>query len=304
MRSKNDKKKLLISLAAGFASAYAVYHSIEQLNVKISGQEKLLLHQVKTIQDLKKDGKTIKTINKGIEYENIYIIAKENIKAGEIIKEKHLDAESFKEPQTNTFVAPANAIGSIALNDIQKGQLIEKSNLADANFNKKTLEPGFRAITIPIDYIQGLASYFNIGSNVDILTVSRSSSQKSKVILENVQIIAFEPKAEYSNNNDSKAINAKQASAVTLQIPSDSSSEVVQAMQEGKILFVARGENEDNIIDVKNVKPTTNDLPSAPLNLETLDNLPMPAMPQEKPKTTKVELIQADVKTEIKFEDN
>jgi Flp pilus assembly protein CpaB len=173
-----------------------------------------------------------------------------------------------------------------------------------------------RALTIPIEYIQGLASYITTGTKVDIVSATKSETKESNLIVQNVEVVSFEMQTRVGGDTGTPPVNS--ISAVTFQIPAAAIPKVVEAVVKGKIQIATRNNADKEQITVAvKPKPITTSFNAPPIKALPLpyptstfslpplnaSDLPMPAAPPKKAKPVKkVEFIQANVKTDLSFE--
>ena len=99
---------------------------------------------------------------------------------------------------------------------------------------------GFRALSVRVNDVVGVAGYVLPGTRVDVVTTlnptNRPEDVASKVILTNVQVLAAGTKIE-QNGKDNKPV---QVSVVTLMVNPDEAERLTLASTEGKIQLALR----------------------------------------------------------------
>ncbi|MDD3150554.1 MAG: Flp pilus assembly protein CpaB [Candidatus Gastranaerophilales bacterium] len=300
MNNAQNKKKILIAVAMGFLTALTIYSAITNMNAQITNQNKVINVLTKEVKKAKEN--TQKEM--GAEFKKEYVIAKQDLKAGIELTLEMLETKEFNVNNPDVFKNINNLVGKQLKINIKKGDLILKEsvlNEADINYSIPT---GNRAITIPVNFIQGLASYVKIGSKVDIISTVKSQGQKPEIILENIKIISLETKNK-SIITDIKSVPSTDASAITFEIPAEKASNLVDSMVSGKLQIVVRGVQDGKKISnhKSNISAA---LPKLPDDISALENreygaLPIPQMPETK-EQKKVEIIQANMKTQMTFD--
>jgi len=311
MRSTKAKKKLIIAIIAGLCAALTVLNAFNSMNEKMKMQQEQIAKQSSLILELRQNMGAGSSITLGTNRQQGYVVAAKEIASGTKITEDMLEITSSDVQTENTFPDKLAVVGKIALKTIYKGQMIRISDVMESEFSRNRLAAGMRAITIPVSNIQGLASYIKVGTHVDVLSTAKTKDSEPGLILQNVKIVSLEAP---QGAKDDTIVSALNASGVTLEIPASASVRLVNAMQDGKLLFVTRGANDQNIVPVtrKRVKTSSNtsnipaNLPNLPQisSIGTLsdksDDLPAPAKPSAAPQA-KVEMIQAGVRSEVTF---
>ncbi len=152
------------------------------------------------------------------------------------------------------FTDKSEVIGKIANSQIFAGeQLLSAKLVATGKSDSKTLayaiEPGMRAITIPVDETSGVAYMITPGNNVDIIgefvkttsgAADGSGSDKisyTTMVLENAKVIAV----DNVFSEEGKASTDKPAyTTLTLQVTPKQAMELSTAQFEGQIRAILR----------------------------------------------------------------
>jgi Flp pilus assembly protein CpaB len=293
MRTKLDKNKLIISITAGIFISLLVFGSVNGLNGKIQQQNKTISDMEKKLNEIKSNP----NINLDKRVDNTFFVAKDTIKAGTKLSVEMVEPKKFDTPQPDGINNISDIIDKIILEDIPKETIVKKSKIMENTGESTLIGKGMRAISIPVNYIQGLASFMTIGTHIDVLSTGNGKDIKPQILVQNVKIISFETKQSRFKNNDE---NITDALAVTLEVPAKASAKLIDAMIENKLQFITRGlEDTKSTVNTREY-PNLTELPSLPTNANNLTSLPEPAMPAVN--TKKVELIQANVKTEVSFD--
>jgi pilus assembly protein CpaB len=145
-------------------------------------------------------------------------------------------------------VTDANyAVGKVAKYPISKGeQLLEgKLMVIGSETNSELAErikSGYRAFTLSVDTISGLAGYLKVGDKVDIIvTMTIDEVSTTFYCLQNVNIIAVGSKSE---NGSSAYTN------ITVEISARDCLTLNYSMINGLIKLVLRGPGDDSIVSV------------------------------------------------------
>lgn len=315
-KQQRNKKKLIIAAVAGIFASFILFSTLNNFNHKIEDQKKI-------INDI--SVKTAAPKDSNANYPKVFI-AKQHIVTGTRISSSMLEEKSI-EPA----IRPLDAVkdtneteGLTAAVNIEAGDIITKNKLKNTETGFIDIPPGMRAITIPVESIQGFASYITAGTKIDIISTAKDDS--TDIIAQNIKIIAFENSTKPSA--DVKAPPISEIKAITLQVPANLTARIVEAMTKGKLQIITRNYNDNQIVAaaVKKEKPNYNsspmpvrmNLPSPPQIPQTSlippSQLPMPLggagnfpkapVPVKKNSKSqkKVEFIQASVKSDVMFD--
>lgn len=327
MRSQKRQKKIMIAVTIAVILSMVIFGYINNLNRSIKEKDSQLKENQTLLSQIKDKGKDLGNV---IEGPSTYaIVAKNNIYAGSRLTPAMLEMKQIpvKDNADNYFQNADIVSGKVVIANIMAGQPVLKANLDLNSFN---IPNGMRLITISSDFVQGLASYINVGAKVDV--VSASNNNPSQVVLQNVQVTALGKAATSSssssgNNSSSGSNNESIVSSITLQIPAGSSAKLVSALSQGKIQILLRNSGDNSVVAAapKKIKPATSNfarprlnvarsfsLPPAPRfntsKLNALPSLPAPASPAMNPSRfnygPKVEVIRAGEKQDVQFNSN
>ncbi|MEI7474031.1 MAG: Flp pilus assembly protein CpaB [bacterium] len=314
MRSKSNRKKIMIAVTAGIISAFGIFTSFTKKDAVIQDLSKELQSQKTEL------GRLSQNLQSGVNVvnSNLAVVSRQNIPSGVVLTTEMMEAK-----QINAKLMPPDVsnnlyslVGKISAKAIKAGDFIKNSDVMENSFAGLDLPEGMRAISIPVSYIQGLASYITKGSYVDIISMAKTATEQPELILQNVKIISLE------GVPDGTAQSVIKATAITFQIPAGSSARIVDAMMSGKLQVVARNFTDKKIIGNKSYKkrhsasssghnygsiipgyklpevPSISGVPTLPAISSS--GLPLPAAPKLQ-HTKSVELIQANVKSEVNF---
>lgn len=314
MYSSSNKRKLFIAILVGILLSLFLNKLINDQKAQVNELSSKLKNQNEVILGLKNQSVTGNTSQQS----GYVVLAKKDIVPGMLLTPDMLEVKQIspKDVLVGSFNDINTAVGQSVISNIKTGEAITQSNtvkLSSANFN---IPVGMRAITIPVEYIQGLGSYINIGSKVDIISTSASKNNTNKpdIVLQNIKIISFE-----GSTSPSTLTSPIGATAITFEIPATSAPKLVESMSNGKLQIIVRN-NFDNKLIRRNTRSFNNynisnvsyikklSLPPVP-QLTTnfgrtgFSDLPSPAIPLSQP-SKKVEIIQANIKSEVSFDNN
>jgi pilus assembly protein CpaB len=133
------------------------------------------------------------------------LVAAKAIPVGTLLREEDLawrSAPGVKRPQGSfrqATTSKAELVGAVARRSFTEGEILTGAGIlrpTDRGFLAATLNPGFRAVTLPIEAAQSASGLVLPGDHVDVILVqefdggSRSRSSVGEVILRNARIVA------------------------------------------------------------------------------------------------------------------
>jgi pilus assembly protein CpaB len=167
-----------------------------------------------------------------------------------------------------TAQTPGNAVGTleqfddqIATNFIAKGEPVKGTDVAypDARFGMAfQVPPGYRAATVAVNPVSGLAGFLKPGNRVDVLATfdTRAGEAVTRTVLQDVVILAYgqQIRAEATTGqqrNDStesqrqKEAQPQPADTATLLVRPDQSEKLVLAATKARLSLTLRGVREE-----------------------------------------------------------
>jgi pilus assembly protein CpaB len=153
---------------------------------------------------------------------------------------------------------PAAFFGKIAMAPIAKGEAILPAKLASADGRgglAALLAAGSRAVSVRVDDVVGVAGFVHPGDRVDVIVTMSPRNDMvfaSKVILQNVKVLAVGQDLEHSGRD---AERAAPATVATLQVSPEESEALALAATRGKLLLALRGVTDDDVAQTKGVVP-------------------------------------------------
>jgi len=141
------------------------------------------------------------------------------------------------------FTNPDDVIGRGVIMPIVANEPILPLKLASKEAGAglpPAIPPGFRAVSVRVNEVIGVAGYVLPGTHVDVLCTVNPTSQQgditSKVILTNVQVLAAGTKIDRETDKD----KPMPVSVVTMLVDPDQSERLTLAASEGKIQLALR----------------------------------------------------------------
>ncbi|MET0648377.1 MAG: Flp pilus assembly protein CpaB [Pyrinomonadaceae bacterium] len=182
---------------------------------------------------------------------NNVVVAKVDIPLGTKIEAEQLQTVQFPAnaiPE-GTFADAQKLVGRVAVVGVAAREPVTDFKLAPEGSTgglSAVIPAGYRAMTVKVDDVIGVAGFLQPGTMVDVLTVidppgnNISSNPISKIVLQYVKVLA-------SGQNLDKPKDEREAEAVkavTLQVTPEQAEKLALASTEGKLRLVLR-----NMID-------------------------------------------------------
>lgn len=178
---------------------------------------------------------------------NKIVVAKVSIPLSTMITAEQLSVQQLPREATpeGVFTDPAKLIGRVTLANIGAREPLTELRLAPAGSEAgltAMIAEGFRAITVKVDDVVGIAGLLQPGAWVDVVAVvtpqEQSSEQgpTSKIVLQHIKVLATDRNIETQKKEDG-ILSTK---AVTLQVAPDQVEKLALAQAEGKLQLVMR----------------------------------------------------------------
>lgn len=152
-----------------------------------------------------------------------------------------------------------NVLGKITRTTLEKDEIITTPRLVTEGAEgglPMVIPKGYRAITIKVNEVSGVAGLIAPGDRVDILSVLNKSEEQtlSKTILQNIQILAVGDKIIDPNNITS--LKPSVTSQITVALKPNDAEKLALASQAGEIHLILRplGENTISQTDGSNLQ--------------------------------------------------
>ncbi len=137
-----------------------------------------------------------------------------------------------------------DAIGRVLLYPMSAGEPLTFAKLSGPSTSEgvaATIEPGYRAVSVPITDASGVAGLVNPNSRVDVLFTRPGSMAEAitSTVLENVKVLSVGRTALAGQTVDPKA-KAQQAQVATLVVTPEQAQKLELAKNQGKISLALR----------------------------------------------------------------
>ncbi len=147
---------------------------------------------------------------------------------------------------------PKVAVGRTVLRDFVRGEPMVEGKLVPPNKPAGLLSlrvpQGMRAFSVKVNEVVGVGGFIVPDTRVDVVVTtavaSRSQDQVSKIVLENIQVLAAGQVVEQQKDNKPVTVNT-----VTLAVTPDDAEKLALASNDGKIQLVMRNyADSDNVV--------------------------------------------------------
>ncbi len=181
------------------------------------------------------------------------VVAVVNIPLGSTINTNQVAISAW--PKDNypkdAIADPKVAVGRTALRDFVRGEPVVESKLVPLNKASGLLSlrvpPGMRAFSVKVNEVVGVGGFIVSDSRVDVVVTTSLSSrnqqdQFSKIVLEDVQVLAAGRETEQKDN---KPVTVN---TVTLAVTPEEVEKLALATNDGKIQLVMRNFADNTLV--------------------------------------------------------
>jgi pilus assembly protein CpaB len=150
------------------------------------------------------------------------------------------------------YSAKEQVVNKVAKNDFYADEAISEKRMSihSAGSTLSTLiKKEYRAISVRVDDVVGVAGFILPGNNVDVLAtkIDRTFNHAlTETKLQNIKVLAVDQ--DDSHEKDKPSI----VRAVTLELKPEQAEIMVKAMQEGTIQLTLRNPEDSQFVEVKN----------------------------------------------------
>jgi pilus assembly protein CpaB len=115
------------------------------------------------------------------------------------------------------------------------------------------IAPSYRAVSVKVDNVIGVAGFVKPGARVDVLaTLRRVDTEKalpySKVILQDVKVLAVDQQLEQANQADATIV-----SVATLEVDPAGAERLIYAAHEGRLQLALRTPGDSETVATRSV---------------------------------------------------
>ena len=250
------------------------------------------------------------------------VVAKEQIPAGSAVLSEQMELMD-REKETipvGAFETIDQLKDRVARTTIYPGEVILQDRLIKPGTPgglPALIPEGYRAITVRVDDAKSVAGFVRPGHHIDlIVTVDVEESvkreTKSKVILQNIKVLATGQEIEMNDNEEgsAKKKQTKVVPTVTLLVTLEQAERVTLASSAGNIRLILRSHTDENeeytdgvtltnlIARSKNPLPEPTEIFTTPPEIIPEEN----TMEEEKRPIRVVQVFRGSEKTEVTFQ--
>lgn len=150
----------------------------------------------------------------------------------------------------------AAAEGRVLRRPLAEGEpVLEAALLAEGSSGglQAVISPEQRAVSVKVDNVIGVAGFITPGARVDVLATIRRVDQASaipfsKIILQDVRVLAVDQKLEEARGGDPELVNV-----VTLEVDPVQAQHLIYAAHEGRLQLALRSPGDDKVIETRSI---------------------------------------------------
>jgi pilus assembly protein CpaB len=243
-----------------------------------------------------------KTVEEPIEQS--VLITNFDLEIGRVISEEDLTVKMWplELAPEGSFSELENLVGRVVRTEILAGEpIIERKLAPEGSIGGLSgrIPVGKVAMTVGVNVVSGVSGFIVPGCRVDVIVTTSTNyskeSAKTKIILQNVEVIAIDQETERDSNSPLSV------QAVTLVVTPDEAEKLALASTEGKLQLILR--NTTDSLEYKTRGTTLGQLIQDPKPKYTRPTVRRSTpKPVEKKETEhKVEVFRSNEKEELKF---
>jgi pilus assembly protein CpaB len=153
------------------------------------------------------------------------------------------------------FADPAQVVGRTIVQPVKTGEPIFETKLAPttvaAGGVAALVTPKKRAMGVKVDKVVGVSGFIHPGNRVDVLvTISkaeRANHPETKIVLENILVLATGTELEKSGRQEKPA----QVDVITLEVTPEEGEKLALAATEGKLQLALRNFSDNSSAETK-----------------------------------------------------
>jgi len=208
-------------------------------NYYLESQERALQERLSKVDD-------DRPIVEAVELAKV-VVAKQELKFGEIIDSSMIKVvdwpqEAFPE---GAFTAASDVIldgNRRVLTPIFPGEPIITAKITGEDGRAGlagVIANGMRAVTIPVNTVNGVGGFVQPGDRVDIILIRDGEETSAEIMMENVKILSVD------QNAGARKETAKVANSVTIETDTNGASKVAWGLNVGSLSLILRGAGDN-----------------------------------------------------------
>jgi pilus assembly protein CpaB len=184
-------------------------------------------------------------------------VMREGLEVGQVVHERMLATVDWPiayVPQ-GAHSDPAQIEGRVLRRPLAAGEPVLESALLPEGASAglaSVIDPSRRAISVKVDPVVGVAGFIVPGANVDVLvTIERIDTDGhpvSKVILQDVQVLAIDQKLEEAKEGEPELVQV-----VTLETSPQDAEKLTYAAHQGRLQLALRNPGDREIVETHSV---------------------------------------------------
>lgn len=194
------------------------------------------------------------------------VVATQELKFGEVIDDSMLKVVDWPQDAfpDGAFTATSDIImdgNRRVLTPIFPGEPIITAKITGENGRAGlagVIQHGMRAVTIPVNTVNGVGGFVQPGDRVDILLIRGDETAKTEVMMENVKILSVDQNAGSRNET------AQVADSVTIETDTKGAKKIARGLNTGSLSLVLRSagdvassETENSLFSLEDDQPKT-----------------------------------------------
>jgi pilus assembly protein CpaB len=186
------------------------------------------------------------------------VVVKMDIPLATRLTSEHLEVQEWPADYVpdGIFGSTAELEGRVLRRTYATGEALQEVGLlakGSAGGLQSVIEPNYRAVSVKVDPIIGVAGFVTPGARVDVLATLRRTDWRSKqpyakAVLQNVKVLAIDQKLEEVAHGEPELV-----SVVTLEVKPGQAEELTFMAHEGKLQLALRSPSDTKVVKTSGV---------------------------------------------------
>lgn len=154
---------------------------------------------------------------------------------------------------TGALLSLASAEGRVTRRPLAAGEPVLETALFEKGAEgglPAVIAAEHRAVSVKVDSVIGVAGFVKPGARVDVLATVRRVDQRnslpySKVILQDVKVLAIDQKLEEARDGEAQLV-----SVVTLEVKPDAAQKLIYSAHEGRLQLALRTPGDAQVVEL------------------------------------------------------
>ena len=186
------------------------------------------------------------------------VVLRTDVQAATALTREHIHVSDWPSDHVprGALRSPDQVVGRVVRRPLGAGEPVLEMALFETGSSgglPAMITLGRRAVTVKVDSVIGVAGFVTPGAKVDVLaTIRRVDHERalpySKVILQNIQVLAVDQKLEEAKTGEPKVV-----SVVTLEVEPVQAEHLIYAAHEGRLQLAMRSPDDQEVVRTRSI---------------------------------------------------